>query len=88
MIKVVFVVNPVGQPVSWVNPKKKVNLFDQPKKRSTHSVNPKKGQPIRSTQKKVNPFGQPKKRSTFSVNPKKGQPILSTQKKVNLFDQP
>ena len=59
----VFVVNPVAQPVSWVNPKK----------RSTHSVNlkkvnlvvnPKKGQPIRSTQKKVNPKNVQPFRST------------------------
>ena len=85
----VFIVNPVGWPKGWPGwstragwSQKWVNLFGQPKERSTHSVNP-FGQPIRSTQKKVNPFGQPKKRSTFPVNPKKGQPIRSTQKRVN-----
>ena len=35
VLNVVFVVNPVAQPVSWVNPKKKVNPFGQPKKWST-----------------------------------------------------
>ena len=85
--QVVFVVNPVAQPVSWVNPKK----------RSTHSVtlkkvnlvvNPKKGQPKKCSTLSVNPrigkpSGQPIKRSTPTVNPKTGQPVRSTQKKIN-----
>ena len=56
-------INPVAQPVSWVNPKK----------RSTHSVNLKRSTQW-STPKKVNPFDQPKKRSTQKMFNPFGQP--------------
>ena len=64
-----FVVNPVAQPVSWVNPKKKVNPYGQPKNTVNPRVNPKNGQPIRSTQKMVNPGVNP------GVNPRVNQVV-------------
>ena len=50
----VFVVNPVGWPKGL--PGRLIQKIGQlQEKRSTHSVNPKKGQLVRSTYKKVNP---------------------------------
>ena len=66
-----ILVNPVGQLMSRVNQRKKVNRFGQPTKRSTHSTNTKKGQP------KVQPKASTRCTKCFSLRTYKANAFIS-----------